>query len=60
MTVPDTPIAANFAEALDIKVNLFSKLTLNLILMVNKLSETVDLFISKAIRLNIRIDTALS
>jgi len=58
--MPDTSIATNLNEPLDIKVNLFSKLTLNLILMVNKLSETVDLFISKAIRLNIRIDTASS
>jgi len=60
MTVPDTPIATNFAEALDIKVNLFSKLTLNLILMVNKLSETINLAFSKVIRLSIEIDTSLS
>jgi len=60
MTMPDTPIAANLAEALDIKGDLFSKLTLNLILPVNKLSETINLFVSKAVRLGIRINTGLS
>jgi len=58
--MPDTPVATNIDETLDIKVNLFSKLTLNLTLMVNKLSETINLFFTKAIRLSIRIDTSLS
>jgi len=56
----DTPIAANFNKALDIKVNLFSKLTLNPILPVNKLSETIGLFFGKATCLSIRTDTGLS
>jgi len=60
MPMPGTPIATNFDEALDIKVNLFSKLALNLILPVNKLSETISLFFSKAACLNIRTDTGLS
>jgi len=58
--MPDTPIATNIDEALDIKVNLFSKLPLNLILPVNKLPETISLLFSKVTRLNIRIDTRLS
>jgi len=60
MPMPDTPIAANFDEALDIKVNLFSKLALNFILPVNKLSEMISLFFGKATCLNIRADTGLS
>jgi len=43
MTVPDAPIAANLNETLDVKVNLLSKLTLNLILVVDELAETVNL-----------------
>jgi len=58
--MPDTSIATNLDEPLDIKVNLFSKLTLNLIRMVNNLSETLNLVFSKVIRLSIRIDTSLS
>jgi len=38
MTVPDTPIATNLNEALDVEVNLLSKVTLNIILPVNNLS----------------------
>jgi len=58
--MPDTSIATNLDEPFDIKVNLFSKLTLNLILMVNNLSETINLVFSKVIRLSIGIDTSLS
>jgi hypothetical protein len=58
--MPDTPVATNVNETLDVKVNLFSKLTLNLMLVVNKLPETINLFFSKAIRLSIRINTSLS
>jgi len=43
MTMPDAPIAANLNETLNIKVNLLSKLTLNLILVVDKLAETINL-----------------
>jgi len=56
----DTPIATNLDETLDIKVNLFSKLALNLIIMVNKLSEAINLIFGKAIRLSISIDASLS
>jgi hypothetical protein len=58
--MPNTPVATNVNETLDVKVNLFSKLTLNLMLVVNKLPETINLFFSKAIRLSIRINTSLS
>jgi hypothetical protein len=58
--MPNTPVATNVNETLDVKVNLFSKLTLNLMLVVNKLPETINLFFSKAIHLSIRINTRLS
>jgi len=58
--MPDTSIATNLDEPLDIKVNLFSKLTLNLILMVNNLSETLNLVFSKVTRLSVRIDASLT
>jgi hypothetical protein len=60
MAVPDTTVATNLNETLDIKVNLFSKFTLNLMLPVNNLSETINLVFSKAIRLGLSIDTGLS
>jgi hypothetical protein len=60
MAVPDTTVATNLNETLDIKVNLFSKFTLNLMLPVNNLSETINLVFSKAIRLGLSIDTSLS
>jgi len=60
MAVPDTPIAANFNKAFDIKVNLSSKLPLNLILTVNNLPEAINLYFSKIIGINLRIDTSLS
>jgi hypothetical protein len=56
----DTPIATNLGETLDIKVNIFSKLALNLIIMVNELSEAINLIFGKAIRLGISIDASLS
>jgi len=55
-----TPITTNLNKTLNIKVNLFFKLTLNLILMVNNLSETINLLFTKAIYLNIGIDVNLS
>jgi len=58
--MPNTPVATNVDETPDVKVNPFSKLTLNLMLVVNKLPETINLFFSKAIRLSIRINTSLS
>jgi hypothetical protein len=58
--MPTTPVATNFSETLDVKVNLSSKLTLNFILSVNKLPETVGFFFSKVTHLGIRTDTGLS
>jgi hypothetical protein len=58
--MPDTPITANFNETLDVKVNLFSEITLYLILMVNHLSEVINLFFSEVIHLSTRIDISLS
>jgi len=58
--MPGTTVATNLNETLDIQVNLFSKFTLNLILPVNNLPETINLVFSKAIRLGLSIDTDLS
>jgi hypothetical protein len=58
--VPDTPVAANLNETFNVKVNLFSKLTLNPIPVVNQLSETINLIFSKVVYLNIRADAGLS
>jgi len=60
MSVPDTPIAANFNKAFDIKVNLFSEFTLNPVLTVNNLPDTIKLVFGKLIRFNIRVDSSLS
>jgi len=59
MTMAVAPVATNFNKTLDVKVNLFSKVTLNLILMVNNLSETVDLSLSEAICLGVRANTRM-
>jgi hypothetical protein len=59
MAVPDTPVTANLDETFNVKVNLFSKLTLNLIPSVNQLSETINLIFSKVVHLSIRADTGL-
>jgi len=55
----DTTVAPNFNETLDVKVALFSKPTLNLILPVNKLSETVNFLFSKVAHLGVRTDISL-
>jgi len=59
MTMPDTSVAANLNEALDVKVNFFSKFALNPILPVNKLAKTVNLILSKVTHLNIRTNAGL-
>jgi len=59
MTMPETPIAANLDKTLDVKVNLFSKFTLNPILATDKVSEAINLVIGKAIHLSIRVDASL-
>ena len=59
MTMPETPIAANLDKALDVKVNLFSKFTLNPILATDKVSEAINLVIGKTIYLGIRVDGGL-
>jgi hypothetical protein len=53
MAMPDTPIAANFHKAFDIKVDIFPKLSLNLMLPVNNLPEAINLLFGKFIRLNL-------
>jgi hypothetical protein len=58
MAMPDTTVAANLSEALDVKTNLFSKLTFNPVLPVNKLTKTVNLIFGKVAHLDIRIDTS--
>jgi len=57
--MPDAPVTTNLDEALDVKVNLFSKLTLSPILSVNKLPKAINLIFSKVAYLNIRVDTSL-
>jgi hypothetical protein len=58
--MPAPPVAPNFSETFDVKVNFSSKLTLNFILTVNKLPETVGFFFSKVTHLGIRADIELS
>jgi len=58
--MPTAPVAPNFSETLDVKVNLSSKLTLNFTLLVNKLAEAVGFFFSKVTHLGIRTDIGLS
>jgi len=59
MAVPVTPITANLDEAFDVKITLFSKLTLNLIAPVNYLTETINLIISEVVHLGLRVDAGL-
>jgi len=60
MTVPTTPVAANLDETLNVEVNLFSKLTLNLVLSVNQLSESINFFFSQLVYLTLRSDAGAS
>jgi hypothetical protein len=57
--MPDTSIATNLDQALDIKVNLLPEFTLNPILPVNSLSEAVYLILGKVTHLGLWIDTGL-
>ncbi len=59
MAMPDAPIATNLNKAFDVEVNLFSQLTLNIILPVNNLPETIDLFFSQVAYLGRGIDPSL-
>ena len=56
----DTPIATNLNETLDVKVNLFSKFTLDPILATDKVSEAINLVIGKVIHPGIRVNVGLS
>jgi hypothetical protein len=58
MAVPDTAVTANLYETLDVKSNLFSEITLNPVLPVNKLAKTVNLVFGKVAHFNIRINTS--
>jgi len=60
MAMPDTTVATNLNETLDIKVNRFPQFTLNLLLSVDNLSETINLVLGKIIHLGLGIDTSLS
>jgi hypothetical protein len=60
VTVPETTIAPNLSEALDVKINRFPQLTLNHMLPLNKFSDTVDFLFGKVIHLHILIDASLS
>jgi len=60
MTMPDTPIAPDINEALDIKVNLFPELSLDGIFPVDKLSEVINLLFGKVISFSIRADSGAS
>ena len=57
--MPYTPVATNLNKTLDVEVNLFSNLTLNLILPVNKLSDMINLIFSKTTHSSIMADTSL-
>jgi hypothetical protein len=60
MTMPNTPIATNLHETLDVKVNLFPEITFNGILMVNKLPKTINLLFGKLIYSGSWVNTNLS
>jgi len=60
MAVPEATIAANFHQAFDIKVNLFSQLPLNAIFPVNNLPKTINFLLGESVRLNLSIDISLS
>jgi len=55
-----TPITPDFNETLNVKVSLSPKLTFNLALLVNELTETVDFLFSQGTHLSIRTDIGLS
>jgi len=57
--MPATTIASNLNKALDVKSGLSPELTLNLILPVNDLSETVDFLFRKVAHFGIRTDIGL-
>jgi hypothetical protein len=60
MAMPAAPIAANLHKALDIKVNLFSKLPLYPVLPVNNLPKTINLSLGKIVRLNLSLNPGLN
>jgi hypothetical protein len=59
MAMSETSIAANLNQALNVKVNLFPKLTLNPVLPVNELPETINLILGKVTHLSSWTDTGL-
>jgi hypothetical protein len=60
MTMPDTTVATNLNETLYIKVNRFPQFTLNLLFLVDNLSETINLIIGEVIHLGLSSNTRLS
>jgi hypothetical protein len=60
MTMPTATITSNLNEPLDVKGSLSPKLTLNLVLFVNGLAETIDFLFSKVTHLGVGADIGLS
>jgi hypothetical protein len=60
MAVPVTPIATNLDKALNVKVNLFSEVTLNPVLSVNYLPQAINLILSEVVQLSFRAYFGLS
>jgi len=58
-TMPHTPVTAYLNETLDVKVNLFSKGTLDPVIVVNYFPELIYLIFSKVAHFGIRADTGL-
>jgi len=60
MTMPDTSVASDLNQTLDVEIDLFSQFPLNPILPVDSLSEAVDFLLGKVIHLGLRSDAGLS
>ena len=60
MAMPEPAITANLDQALDIEINLFSKVTLNPVLFVDNLSKVIDFLLGKVLNPRIRGDLGLS
>jgi len=55
--MPQTTIAANFNEALDVKVNLFPEVALDAVFLVNHFTQFIYFILGKVIYLGVRADT---
>ncbi len=59
MAMSETTIASNLNQALDVEIYLFSKFTLNPVLLVNNLSKPTEFLFSKVVQLDSRRDCRL-